>query len=188
MGQNNVVVYLPLWLRGWRPPLCGSDGKLSAYKAGDMGLITGSGRFPGEKKGYPLQYSCLENSMDRGAWWTTVYGITEWDITEWITLSLFKRGKWFIFIFMSIMCKVLFPLLLILSWWSLRKLIIPFYLPTWFRVNWETDAAIKKIKRILPLLLRKLLDSMTYIPLNNSFLNAISYNEWIFPTFSRVGK
>ena len=82
MGQNNVVVYLPLRLRGWRPPLCGSDGKLSAYKAGDTGLITGSGRLPGEKKGYPLQCSFLENSMDRGAWWTTVYGITEWDITE----------------------------------------------------------------------------------------------------------
>ena len=43
---------------------CGSDGKESACNSGDLGLIPGLGRFPGEKKGYPLQYSGLENSMD----------------------------------------------------------------------------------------------------------------------------
>ena len=46
----------------------GSDGKESAYNAGDQGLIPGSGRFPGERNDYPLQHSCLENSMGRGAW------------------------------------------------------------------------------------------------------------------------
>ena len=45
----------------------GSDGKASACNAGDPGLIPGSERSPGEGNGYPLQYSCLENSMDRGA-------------------------------------------------------------------------------------------------------------------------
>ena len=45
--------------------------------AGDMGLIPGSGRFPGERNGYPLQYSCLENSMDKGAWQATVHGVTK---------------------------------------------------------------------------------------------------------------
>ena len=40
-------------------------------KAGDVGLIPGSGKSPGEGNGNPLQYSCLENSMDRGAWWAT---------------------------------------------------------------------------------------------------------------------
>ena len=44
----------------------------SAGNAGDMGLILGSGRSPGEGNGNPLQYSCLENSMNRGAWWATV--------------------------------------------------------------------------------------------------------------------
>ena len=44
----------------------------SAGNAGDMGLILGSGRSPGERNGNPLQYSCLENSMNRGAWWATV--------------------------------------------------------------------------------------------------------------------
>ena len=44
----------------------GSDGKESACNAGDQGLIPGLGRFPGEGNGNPLQYSCLENSMDRG--------------------------------------------------------------------------------------------------------------------------
>ena len=46
----------------------GSDGKASAYNAGDPGSIPGSGRSPGEGNGKPLQYSCLENSMDGGAW------------------------------------------------------------------------------------------------------------------------
>ena len=45
----------------------GSDGKASACNAGDLGLIPGLGRSPGEGDGNPLQYSCLENSMDRGA-------------------------------------------------------------------------------------------------------------------------
>ena len=53
----------------------GSSSKKSACNAGDSGLIPGSGRSPGEGNGYPLQYSCLENSMDRGAWWTTVHGV-----------------------------------------------------------------------------------------------------------------
>ena len=46
----------------------GSDGKASVYNAGDLGSIPASGRFPGEGNGNPLQYSCLENPMDRGAW------------------------------------------------------------------------------------------------------------------------
>ena len=47
----------------------GSDGKASACRAGDLGFIPGLGRSPGEGNGNPLQYSCLENSMDRGTWW-----------------------------------------------------------------------------------------------------------------------
>ena len=55
----------------------GSDGKESACNAGDPSLIPGSGRSPGEGNGNPLQYSCLENPMDRGAWWATVHGVTK---------------------------------------------------------------------------------------------------------------
>ena len=55
----------------------GSDGKESAWNAGDPGLIPGSGRSSGEGNANPLQYSCLENSMDRGARWATVHGITK---------------------------------------------------------------------------------------------------------------
>ena len=47
----------------------GSDGKASVYNAGDLGLIAGLGRSPGEGNGNPLQYYCLENPMDGGAWW-----------------------------------------------------------------------------------------------------------------------
>ena len=53
-----------------------SINKASACNAGDLGLIPGSGRSPGEGNGNPLQYSCLENPMDRGAWWATVHGVT----------------------------------------------------------------------------------------------------------------
>ena len=45
--------------------------------AGDLGSIPGSGRSPGEENGNPLQYSCLENSMDGGAWWATVHGVAK---------------------------------------------------------------------------------------------------------------
>ena len=55
----------------------GSEGKESACKVGDLGLIPGSGRSPGGRNGNPLQYSCLENPMDRGAWRATVYGDTQ---------------------------------------------------------------------------------------------------------------
>ena len=51
-----------------------TDGKESACNAGDPGLIPGLGRTPGEVNGYPVQYSCLENSMGRRAWWTLVQG------------------------------------------------------------------------------------------------------------------
>ena len=51
-----------------------SDGKESAFNIEDPGLIPGLGRSPGEGNGYPLQYSCLENYMDRGSWWATAMG------------------------------------------------------------------------------------------------------------------
>ena len=57
---------LPWWL----------SGKESACNALDVGSIPGSGRSPGEENGNPLQYSYLENFMDRGAWWATVHGVT----------------------------------------------------------------------------------------------------------------
>ena len=53
----------------------GSDSKESACNAGDLGLIPGSGRSPGEGNSNPFQYSCLENLMDRGDWQATVHGV-----------------------------------------------------------------------------------------------------------------
>ena len=55
----------------------GSDGKASACNAGYPGSIPRLGRSPGEGNGNPLQYSCLENSMDGGAWWATVHGVVK---------------------------------------------------------------------------------------------------------------
>ena len=51
----------------------GSDSKESVCNVGDLGLISGLGRSPGEWNGYPLHYSCLENPMDGGAWWAMVH-------------------------------------------------------------------------------------------------------------------
>ena len=56
---------------------CDLAGRESACNEGDLGSVPGLGRSPGEGKGYPFQYSGLENSMDRGAWWATVHGVTK---------------------------------------------------------------------------------------------------------------
>ena len=63
----------------------GSEVKAFACNAADLGLIPGLGRSPGEGNGNPLQYSCLENPMDGGAWWATVHGVAE----SWTRLSDF---------------------------------------------------------------------------------------------------
>ena len=81
----------------------GSDSKESACNAGDPGSVLGSGRFPGEGHGNPPQYFCLKNSMDRGAWWATVHGVTEprspsseWRVSEdWARTSLIVYYFWF---------------------------------------------------------------------------------------------
>ena len=55
----------------------GLEVQVSACDMGDLGSIPGSGRSPGEANGNPLQYSYLENPMDRGAWWATVHGVAK---------------------------------------------------------------------------------------------------------------
>ena len=60
----------------------GSDGKESAGNAGDPHSLPGSGRSPGGGHGNPFQYSCLENPVDRGAWWATIHRVAQSDITE----------------------------------------------------------------------------------------------------------
>ena len=60
----------------------GSVVKNPPASAGEVGSIPGSGRSSGEGNGNPLQYSCLENPKDRGAWWATVHGVAEWDTAE----------------------------------------------------------------------------------------------------------
>ena len=68
-------MYIPLMHTKRQPG--GSDGKESAGSEGDAGSIPELGRSPGERNGYPLQYSCLENPMHRGAWRATVHGVSK---------------------------------------------------------------------------------------------------------------
>ena len=89
VDKQNLYLYNGMGFPG------GSDGKESACKAGDLGSIPGWGRSPGEGNSYPLQFTCLENSMDRGAGWTAVHSTAKsW--TKWLTLShtLWHTMKW----------------------------------------------------------------------------------------------
>ena len=85
-SSSEFVVSIPCVCKRcvWRLPCSflsgfpsGSNGKGSAWNVGDPGLIPGSGRSPGGGHGNPLQCSCLENPMDRGAWWSIVHGVTK---------------------------------------------------------------------------------------------------------------
>ena len=79
--ESTVTHRIPqilFWLCCWERSFPGgSDDNESAYSAGDLGSIPESGESPGKGKSYPLQYSCLENSLDRGVWWATVLGDTK---------------------------------------------------------------------------------------------------------------
>ena len=72
--------------------LGGSNGKESACSVGDLGLIPGMGRAPGGGHGNPLQYSCLENFIDRRAWRATAHGVTErrTQLNDWLTHKSFS--------------------------------------------------------------------------------------------------
>ena len=86
----------------------GSDGKESACNAGDLSSIPGLGRSPGEGNGNPLQYSCLENPMDRGAWKATVHAVTNSQTQlEWPTLLHFHMYLLIMIMMMTLIVTVL---------------------------------------------------------------------------------
>ena len=90
-------LYLTFWKKMGFPS--NSDGEESACSAVDLGSIPGPGRSLGEGNSSPLQYSCLENSVDRGAWQAIVHRIAESDTTERLTLSLSRHPYMYIYIY-----------------------------------------------------------------------------------------
>ena len=74
---NSSSTYLPHTYKVPRTSLVAQTVKCLAYNVGDLGSIPGLGRSSGEGNGNPLQYSCLENPMDRGVWWATVHGVAK---------------------------------------------------------------------------------------------------------------
>ena len=86
----------------------GSDGKETACNTGNLGSISGSGRSLGERNGNPFQYSYLENSMDRGAWWATAHGVTK-SQTHWPTNTTNIETHTYICIYICMyVCLLLF--------------------------------------------------------------------------------
>ena len=110
MNETNHIYLLYLRKRAWFLFLFflifssfpgGSEVKASAWNAGDPGSIPGSGRSPGKGNGSPLQYSCLENPMDWGAWWAAVHGVTK----SWTRLSDFTYLLYLVDILISLILQ-----------------------------------------------------------------------------------
>ena len=106
---------LPWWLRGKNHPA----------KAGDVGLVSGSGRSPGEGNGNPLQNSCLGNLMDRGSWQAIVYGVakgqtrlSEWIITTETNVCDFSLWLWICFSFAYCSVQLLSHVQLFVAPWT----------------------------------------------------------------------
>ena len=85
MGSQRVIHDWMTFTSGWVV-------KNTLANAADTGLIPGSGKSPGEGNGSPLQYSCLGNTMERGAWWAIVHGVTK-ELTQWLTNNKKMVGK-----------------------------------------------------------------------------------------------
>ena len=116
-----------------------SDSKESACNTGDLSLISELGKYPGEGNGYPLQYSCLENSMDWGAWQATVQGVAKSQI--WVNAFHYH----YYYYYYQFLLQVALPwYILILPWgltinatWCLFSLQIPI-VPQGVRGLWHT--------------------------------------------------
>ena len=96
-----------------------SDNKEFACRVGDLGLIPGSGRCPGEGDGSPLQYSCLENDMDRGAWWSTDHWVTR--LQKFLIILLM-----YVIFIISVMSPFLsvFPDVYLFFFYTLKELVL----------------------------------------------------------------
>ena len=102
-GYTKGIEYLNRWyLNDTMGFAGGSEVKASACNAGDLSSIPGLGRSPGEGNGNPLQYSCLENPMDGGAWWATVHGVAK----SWTQLSNFTLTIQYQYLNHTMVCEL----------------------------------------------------------------------------------
>ena len=132
-----------IWRIAWLGFLGGSDNKESACNAGDPGSIPGLGRFPGEGNGYPVQYSYLENPMNRRAWWATVHGV-ERARHYWVTFAFHH----ILFSMCKVPCQQSFYHLSFINYCAVEK-VSPFY--RWkktktLRISWLAQSHRSKRK------------------------------------------
>ena len=85
-----LVIWSLFWFQVFLRWLSGKESICNAGVTGDVGSIPGLGRFPEEGHGNPLQYSCLENTMDRGAWHAIVHGVAKMTQLKWLSIQAQK--------------------------------------------------------------------------------------------------
>ena len=146
-----ITIYDPLTLVFTLDFPRGSDGKASAYNAGDPGSIPKSGRSPGERNGNPLQYSCLENPTDGGAWWATFHGVIK--SQTWLSDSTFFS----------------------LSPWSVILLLVLKMHGGWLRPEFSCSAVWSLINYLIFSLVKREHWNKWYCQLSNSWRAVVSY-------------
>ena len=91
-GTNSSLEKYQIWIT-WEPSLVAQTIMNLPANVGDLGLVPGFGRSPGEGNGYSLQYSCLENPMDRGVWQVTVHEVAKSRTCDWVTKCVCARAR-----------------------------------------------------------------------------------------------
>ena len=164
-----------------------SDGKETAWNTGDLGSIPGLGRSLGEGNKYPLQYSCLKNSMDGGAWQAIVHGVAELDITEVLTLFLKHSGIIFVLLWLACVYAWIFHhvyklhCLCFCLFYFFKFYFLTLQYCIGFAIYWNESATGIHVFPILNLPPSSLpVPSLWVVPVHQPQASSIMHQTWIF--------